>query len=294
MKGRILGFDAAAGTGAVNGEDGKRYSFAAGDYKGPRAASAGEEVDFVVKDGAATEIYPMKSGASIDLSGIGAALGGAAGSPGGNKVLGIVRDQPQTLLALVMLIAAALLPFVSVMGMFNPTAIGLSQVMDMGKPGLQMAANVTDAQIAQAMQYSPELATMQKQARDKAGGQLMMMNLVYLIWLIPIGAAWLIFANLTNKRNQLHELIVGGLGIAAVVLFFVVKSMALSDANAAAAAAGAGELGQMMQAQMQAAQQMANNAINLGFGGWLMGLAGVGLVATGLGIVKQTPGVPAG
>ena len=175
----------------------------------------------------------------------------------------------------------------------NTTAIGMSQAMEMGKPALQQAASVTDLQIAQTMQnYGPEMAAVQKQARDKANNQLMMMNLVYLMWLLPIGAGWLIFTNLTNKRAQLHELIVGGLGIAAVVLFFVGKSMALSDASSVAA--GAGELGAAMQAQMQAQMQAVSNSINLGFGGWLIGLAGAGLVATGMGIVKQTPGIPAG
>ncbi len=288
MKGRILGFDAATGAGAVNGEDGNRYGFGAGDYKGPRAAAAGEEVDFVPKDGKATEIYPLKSGASIDLSGIGAALGGAAASPGGANVMGIVRSQPQTLLALIMLIAAVFMPFVSAMGIFNPTAIGLPSMTQMAKPGLQMAANVSDADIAQTMQYSPEMAMAQRAARDKANGQLMMMNLIYLVWLIPAGAAWLMFTNLTNKRNQLHELIVGGLGIAAVVLFFVGKSMMMSDATAAAG--GNAEMAQMVQQAAAAADQM----LQLGLGGWLIGLAGAGLVATGLGMVKQTPGVPAG
>ncbi|MEQ1617261.1 MAG: toll/interleukin-1 receptor domain-containing protein [Terricaulis sp.] len=191
---------------------------------------------------------------------------------------------PSTVLALIMLIAAVFMPFVSAMGIFNPTAIGLPNITQMAKPGLQMAANVSDAE----MQYSPEMAMAQRAARDKANGQLMMMNLVYLVWLIPAGAAWLMFTNLTNKRNQLHELIVGGLGVAAVALFFVGKSMAISDATSAA-----GGNAQMAQMAQQAAA-MADQALQLGLGGWLIGLAGAGLVATGLGMVKQTPGVPAG
>ena len=35
MKGKVLVFDAAAGTGIVNGEDGKRYAFTAADNKSP-------------------------------------------------------------------------------------------------------------------------------------------------------------------------------------------------------------------------------------------------------------------
>ncbi|MEQ1617260.1 MAG: hypothetical protein ABL883_02815 [Terricaulis sp.] len=282
MKGRILGFDAATGAGAVNGEDGNRYSFASGDYKGPRAAAAGEDVDFVVKDGKATEIYPLKSGASIDLSGIGAALGGAASSPGGANVMGIVRNQPQTLLALIMLIAVFFMPFVQMsmgpLGSTGTTVLGLPSQVELMKPALQGTANTPDAQIAQMAEYSPEMAIQTRAARDSARSNLMVSNLIHLVWLLPAGSAWLMFTNLTNKRNQLHELIVGGLGIAAVLLFFFGKSMVI------------GQVGGMGQE----AAAMASAAIQLGFGGWLIGLAGAGLVATGLGIVKQTPGMPAG
>lgn len=36
MKGKVLGFDPASGTGAINGDDGKRYKFTTTDNKSPQ------------------------------------------------------------------------------------------------------------------------------------------------------------------------------------------------------------------------------------------------------------------
>ena len=74
MKGQILGYDEAAGTGAISGEDGKRYSFSVGDWKSDKEPKAGNRVDFVVAGDAATDIY-REGGAGLtapdmDLSAI--------------------------------------------------------------------------------------------------------------------------------------------------------------------------------------------------------------------------------
>ena len=65
MKGKVLGFDPASGTGAINGEDGKRYKFAAADNKSPAPLKANDSVDFEAAEDAAREIYAVKSGFSI-------------------------------------------------------------------------------------------------------------------------------------------------------------------------------------------------------------------------------------
>lgn len=79
MKGKVLGFDAASGAGAISGDDGKRYKFAAADNKSPAPLKANDTVDFEVVEDAAKEIYAVKTGFSIP-SGLGAGPteGGAA------------------------------------------------------------------------------------------------------------------------------------------------------------------------------------------------------------------------
>ena len=68
MKGKVLGFDAAAGTGAINGENGQRYNFTAGEFKSPTPAKAGDNVDFEADGANAKNIY-VTAGAmpNVDL-----------------------------------------------------------------------------------------------------------------------------------------------------------------------------------------------------------------------------------
>lgn len=69
MKGRVLGFDAGAGTGAISGEDGNRYVFASSDWRGEDPPKAGQAVDFVANADAANEVYAATAGGP-DLSAI--------------------------------------------------------------------------------------------------------------------------------------------------------------------------------------------------------------------------------
>ncbi len=77
MKGKVLGFDPAAGTGVINGEDGSRYAFTASDNKSPAPLKAGDEVDYVADGSNAKDIFAVAAaapppGASIDMSKIAA------------------------------------------------------------------------------------------------------------------------------------------------------------------------------------------------------------------------------
>lgn len=68
MKGKVLGFDAAAGTGAITGDDGKRYKFTAPDNKSAAPLKANDSVDFEVDGESAKDIYAVAGAASVDLS----------------------------------------------------------------------------------------------------------------------------------------------------------------------------------------------------------------------------------
>jgi hypothetical protein len=80
MKGKVLGYDAATGTGVINGDDGNRYKFSIADNKSPTAPKAGDEVDYIGDAGSAKEIFIVAAaapaapppGASIDMSKIAA------------------------------------------------------------------------------------------------------------------------------------------------------------------------------------------------------------------------------
>jgi TM2 domain-containing membrane protein YozV/cold shock CspA family protein len=68
MKGKILAYDDAEGTGMISGEDGKRYSFVRGDLQGGiRSVPNGSDVDFEAEKDTAKNIYAV-AGQSV-LSG---------------------------------------------------------------------------------------------------------------------------------------------------------------------------------------------------------------------------------
>jgi uncharacterized membrane protein len=59
MKGDVLGFDRDSNTGAISGEDGRRYDFVTLDWRGRGSPRRGDTVDFVAAGQRATEIYPL-------------------------------------------------------------------------------------------------------------------------------------------------------------------------------------------------------------------------------------------
>ncbi len=80
MKGKVLAYDPATGTGVITGDDGNRYKFSVSDNRSPAAPRAGDEVDYVADAESAKEIFVVAPaapaapppGASIDMSKIAA------------------------------------------------------------------------------------------------------------------------------------------------------------------------------------------------------------------------------
>lgn len=68
MRGKILSYDDYTGSGLISGDDGGRYTFTRGGLMGARDVMPGNEVDFEVADGVATNIYVTGGGGS-SLSG---------------------------------------------------------------------------------------------------------------------------------------------------------------------------------------------------------------------------------
>lgn len=69
MKGKVLGFTASSGTGTITGDDGRRYGFAATEWRSDKPAIAGLAVDFELRGEEAVGIYPV-AGAGIDVAGL--------------------------------------------------------------------------------------------------------------------------------------------------------------------------------------------------------------------------------
>ncbi len=107
MKGKVLGFDPASGTGAINGDDGKRYKFAATDNKSPAPLKANDSVDFEGDGDNAKEIYAVKSGFGIPSGlGSGAPADGAAPAAVGGEYVQMILARPYVIWAAVILLGS--------------------------------------------------------------------------------------------------------------------------------------------------------------------------------------------
>jgi hypothetical protein len=190
MKGQILGFDGA--TGAITGADGERYSFALADWKGEQPPKPRDAVDFVGKDGVASEIYPTQSSLGAAFSGLGA---GAKGTGGGGEGLKMVAGRPQVVLEALAILVALLFPYISTF-ILSVTIVGLPSLIN------------------QAAAYGGGVG----------GGVGALALLAYLLWLIPIGGALALYLDFTGKRDVRVELALGALCIFATVYYFLLSS----------------------------------------------------------------------
>lgn len=262
MKGQVLGFDGT--TGAISGEDGARYSFAADAWKGERPPQSRDAVDFVVTDGAAHDVYLVQSALGATIGSLGAnareKLGGAGAAPGAAGVRTFVAERPQVILAGVALLASLLLTFVSGAAALEPGSTSVSAV---GFPGLMNRVVSGVAQVASFMGATP--------AGDAYGGLQFAAMLSYLLYLIPVLAAFAIFRDVTGKRMRVLELVLGALCVGSLLIYFIAMSAIRTPLGAVA--------------------DMAMAQVAFGFGGYVLVLCGVLLLLTGLGRIKQTPGL---
>lgn len=136
MKGKVLGFDAVAGTGAITGDDGNRYNFTAADNKSPTPLKPNDTVDFEVEGNSAKNIYAVKTGFSIpNVGGTGGAATGSAGAPAGGDFVQTLMARPNIIWAAIIILGALVGNY---LGLFN--AMGqMGQFGSMLPAGMQMA-----------------------------------------------------------------------------------------------------------------------------------------------------------
>lgn len=108
MKGKVLGFDAAAGTGAISGDDGQRYNFTAADFKSPPPAKANDAVDFEADAGTAKNIYVTAGAVNVDLAAMAA-----------NPAVANILAKPYVIWAAVIILGSLIAGYISALGMLN-------------------------------------------------------------------------------------------------------------------------------------------------------------------------------
>ena len=136
MKGKVLGFDPAAGTGAITGDDGKRYAFVAAENKSPGVLKPGDTVDFQVDGETAKDIYAVAGAANIDL----------AGMTSNPTVAGILA-KPVVIWSALIILGALIAGYLNAFSMMNFGGLGFLYILLFALPilaGVQIYFEMTN------------------------------------------------------------------------------------------------------------------------------------------------------
>lgn len=203
MEGSVLTFNEAAQEGLIRTVEGKRFRFQRSDWKDACAPTAGVNVDFVVDEDAAREIYCLKNASSLDeaIGKANTALQSALkGAPSLSEHPIVQRLKKAPVLSWsILIIVGSVLPLFGIMG-------ESISILSIGK----IVSTITDsARLFGGFSGRPTSAPVQ-------------IYLLYLLYLIPVSAAYNIYGELTGKPQKLAQ-------VAAAVLPFVMTLLLLTD-----------------------------------------------------------------
>jgi hypothetical protein len=216
MDGTLLNFDPAQGAGLIRASDGKRYAFAAGDWKSPETPVPGDIVDFEVDGDRAAEVYRIRPGAvsfgkkpvpPADLPVPPPPADAPAAPPPAADWVPPPPAEPGQYLAarpgLVfagLLLLACFLPFISA-GFISLNLFNLVGVTS-------MAGNF---------------------AYGAGGGVQLGLLLFYLLYAVPIMACWLIFQELRGEASAALRRWTGLVGLAGPFAVIILASLLLQS-----------------------------------------------------------------
>ena len=197
MQGRVLGFDAAAGTGVIRGDDDQRYAFKRADWRGEVEPEAGDGVDFEAAGGAAKDVFPTK-GLTIDLADLGERAGQIASSEAARGLMGSWAP----ILALISIILC-IFPLAAI-GDADPA--GLFGVLG---PAIDLKRAIEDL--------------------DGSGAAAMLLSIYPALYLIPLTAIWVIGFAAMSRSVRLPAMVHGWLSTALPFLLILVANMLLPE-----------------------------------------------------------------
>jgi hypothetical protein len=292
MKGKILGFTPSAGTGAIAGDNGERFSFVAAQWRSDKPIAVGTNVDFAPVAGVATEIYPVAVAVPIQV-------GNLTASPAVQKARGLFLTTLAVPLAALLLIATFLPAISSPVSSASLWGMGSLAQMISANP---LLGNDDPASVREEMQRldarENDLRThntgfggmpidnseeLKMVAKERANLQAQLSHaqfastissLLVVRWLVPIGAIALLAFAWLDKSTRTLALGTGAAAIVTAAVIYEYREVLVGGGGAE------GSIGGMISRQMGA-------VIALGFGTYLVGLCGIGLVLAGLGIVKN-------
>lgn len=312
MRGKILGHDAAAGSGAIAAENGERFSFVSAQWRSDRPIAPGTSVDFAPVAGVATEIYPV--------GGVGLAapdLAGLAASPGGQKLRVLATSTLAFPLAVLLLLATFLPALTSPVQGVSLWGIGSLGKMLAANPFLSGDGSAAAEQLAKVDEEENELrgelaqrgipvpsasaiaaakstnaymffsgapiasrlkgfaedrAKYQQQVSDSRWRGLLS-SLLVVRYLVPLGACLLLWLAWTDKPLRAPQIGVGAVAAGTALLIYLYRGAIVGHPNDRS-------IGGAISKQMDA-------IISIGLGTWVIGLLGIALVAAAFGAIRN-------
>lgn len=284
MKGRILGFTPSSGTGTITGDDGNRYGFSQAEWRSEKPIAAGITVDFELRGGEAIGIYPLP-GANIDIAGL-------SSSPAVAKARLLATGTLAFPLAILLLVAS-LMPAVnsvarsgqglSLLGLgpivselseetkagreiaesqakdFDEREQQLQRVIAQSGPGTPIGMFGSGGSAGNALKELQDERDSAAAARHEHWGSFLL-NFMWLVYAVPLLAIALLILSWTGRPLRTVSLATG--------VFAVIAFSLLSNLTALAA--------------------IGNDAmLTLGFGAWIVLLAGIALILSGLGKIRN-------
>lgn len=292
MKGKILGFTQSVGTGAIAGENGDRYSFVAAQWRSDKPIAVGMAVDFAPVAGVATEVYPLSGGA-------GGAATDLAASPAVAKARALAMTTLVAPLALLLLVATFLPAISSPVASASLWGFGAAMQIVNANPLLgNDNAEAIQAQLQQLDEREQDLRThttgfggmpldnsgeLKMVAKERTSLQAQLSHaqfastistLLVIRWLVPILAVALLAMAWMDKGVNKLAIGTGAVALLTAALIYEYREVLVGGASPE------GSIGSMISKQMSA-------VISVGFGTWLIGLCGIGLIVAGLGLVRN-------
>jgi hypothetical protein len=295
MYGTILGF--GEGRGVIVTQDESRFAFGLENWRDPQPPVRGAAVNFVAQGGIADDIYLALAGRRPAAPGAGAGAPGSA-VPGDTlrALVEQVKAFPQLALAAAILFAFLLMSYASFgsgMGGRNDSRFEerdarrvLREDRQMGRFGLADRDDASMAGLNGALSPLRDLVTVASDENEERLGRIsaesegrselrrqssalgrlgFILTLAYLVWLIPLGAFGLIALHWTG-RHRLARATSLGLGALCVLSGFYLGILE---------SAGMEVFPREARGEIRLA---FSRAFDLGAGGWLIALCGLGLI----------------
>lgn len=292
MRGKILGF--ADGKGVIIGDGDARYSFTTENWRDAQPPRKGQGVDFVAKeDGTADDIYAALGAFSGALGDGGAKAGAELSELIGDvkandtvqNVVSRVRTYPQAVLAIVILLAFFMMTYAKVgvdanglreLGVGGAveevSLFGLNGALSplresVGVAREQLDVSVENARSAQtSFGFSAERVRELEQVRSKLTTLSWFWSAAHLFWLIPLLAGGLLYFQ-WKERRALVSVSAMALGVLSIFSGLYVKLWEWQI------------IGAVPQGMRPRMRPIVERAFELEFGGWLIVLCGIGLLA---------------